>query len=67
MNIVGISFGKKELSERQFQAKLRTHLLNAKRKHEESEFDKMLAQGMIQKDESGKIEFRKPEKGEMGL
>jgi hypothetical protein len=67
MNIVGISFGSKELPKRQFTAKQRNAVLQNKEKLE-SEFYKMMQEGLLSKNEkTGKIEFRKPEKGEMGL
>jgi len=58
MNIVGMSNGtSKELPQRQYQAKLRNHLLVEKRKHEESEFDRILQEGLLRKREDGKVEF----------
>jgi hypothetical protein len=62
MNIAAISFGngKKELSQRKFQAKLREHLLNQIEAHQESEFERLLKEGYIKKDENGKVWFANP-------
>jgi hypothetical protein len=59
MNLITISYGtdSKELPKRQFQAKLRNHLLNEIRHHQESEFDRLLKDGHVKKTPDGKIWF----------
>lgn len=60
MNISGISFGSKELPKRQFTAKLRNAILQNKEK-QEMEFHRLMEQGLLNKTETGKIEFRLPD------
>jgi hypothetical protein len=65
MNLTSISYGtdSKELPKRQFQAKLRNHLLQAIESTQKSKFDRMLEEGNIKKTPDGKIWFVNKERG----